>query len=138
MRSTEAIRVLLNRCASMLRKRSLDADLDEELRAHIEIAVEENLRRGMAPRAARREALRSFGGLTQYKERYRTQRGLPWFETVVQDARYALRQLRKSPGFTATVILTLALGVGAVTAVFSVVNGVLLRPYAFEESGRVI
>ena len=138
MRWTEAIRILLNRCASMLRTHRLDADLDEELRAHIEIAVEENLRRGMTPQAARREALRSFGGVTQYKERYRAQRGLPWLETVLQDARYALRQLRKSPGFTATVILTLALGVGAVTAIFSVVNGVLLRPYAFEDSGRVI
>jgi predicted permease len=134
----DLIRICLSRCAALLRKRKLDDDLDEELRSHIDFAVEENLKHGMSEPEARAAALRLFGGLTQAKERYRIQRGLPMVETLGRDVRYALRQLRKSPGFTATAILTLALGAGSVTAVFSVVNGVLLRPYAFLDSGRIV
>jgi putative ABC transport system permease protein len=136
--TTGWLRTLLSRVGSIFHNKNLDTDLDEELHAHIAMAVEENLQRGMQQHEARTTALRSFGGITQTRERYRTQRGLPFFETLVQDLRYAVRQLRKAPGFAATAILTLALGVGAVTAVFSVVDGVLLRPYDFSDSGRIV
>jgi len=134
----EWLRILLSRCAALIGRGKLDADLDEEVREHIELAVEENLRKGMTAKEARTAALREFGGTTQVKEQYRVQRGLPLVETLARDIRFGVRQLRKSPGFAVTAILTLALGVGSVTAVFTMVNGVLLRPYAFLDSGQVV
>jgi predicted permease len=132
------IRTLLSRCAALLRGKKLDADLDEELRAHIDLAVVENLRSGMSPEEARTAAFRAFGGVAQAREAYRTQRGLPWLEQITRDIRFASRGLRKSPGFTVTAILTLALGVGAVTSVFSVVDAVLLKPFAFRDPERLV
>jgi predicted permease len=134
----EPIRILLSRCAALFRRRNLDEDLDAELSSHIEFAVEENMKRGMSAREARTRALREFGGVTQTKEAYRLQQGIPFLEAVLIDVRYGLRQLRKSPAFAATAILTLALGIGGMTAVFSVVEAVLLRPLPFKDSGQLI
>ncbi len=134
----ERIRMLLSRCAALFRGRTLDEELDQELRAHIELAVEENLKRGISEAEARRAAMLEFGGITQIKEEYRIQQSLPFLQTVAMDARYGLRQLRKSPAFAATAILTLGLGIGGMTAAFSVAEAVLLRPLPFPDSDRLI
>src|SRR6202158_3500624 len=125
----ELCRTFLHRLAALFRHRHLEDDLDAELRSHIEMAVELNLRKGMSAEAARREALRSFGGVEQTKEIYRDQRGLPMIETALQDLRFGLRMLRRSPGFSILAIVCLTLGIGANAAVFSWIEGILFRPY---------
>lgn len=124
----ESIRILLSRCAALFRRRKLDAELDEELRAHLAMAMEEHVQRGMTRQQARTAVLREFGGVTQIREEYRVRRGLPWLGQIARDLRFGLRQLHRSPGFALTAILTLALGVGANTVIFSLINGLLLRP----------
>ena len=125
----EVFRTFIHRLAALFRRRHLEDDLDAELRSHLEMAVELNLRQGMSAEDARREALRGFGGVEQVKEMYRDQRGLPMIETALQDLRFGLRTLRRSPGFSILTILCLTLGIGANAAVFSWVEGILFRPY---------
>src|SRR2546426_6176572 len=125
----ESCRVFIHRLAALFRRRHLEDDLDAELRSHLEMAAELNLRKGMATEDARREALRGFGGIEQIKEIYRDQRGLPIIETTLRDLRFGFRMLRRSPGFSILAILCLTLGIGANAAVFSWVEGILFRPY---------
>jgi len=131
------IRILLSRCSAFFSRRTLDKDLDEELHTHIDLSIEENVRRGLSRDKARTAALLEFGGVTQTRERYREQRGVPWIEALGQDVRYALRQFRNSPGFAATVVITLALGIGANTAVFSLVHSILERSLPVSDPGRL-
>src|SRR3989449_8563137 len=123
------LRSIVQRLTALFRRRRLEDDLDDELRSHLEMSAEVNLRKGMSPADARREALRSFGGIEQTKEIYRDQRGLAMIETTLQDLRFGLRMLRRSPGFSLLAILCLTLGIGANAAVFSWVEGILFRPY---------
>lgn len=132
------LRAALARIAGMFSNASADDDLRVELHAHLEMEIAEHIRRGMHPDAARRQAMLNAGGLTFAAEAVRDQRGLPWVESVAADIKYAARALRHSRAFTAVVVVTLALGIGANTAIFSVVRGVLLKPLPHRDGDRLI
>ena len=132
------IRVFIHRLRGLFLKRKLEQELEEEIRAHLEMQIEDNLRQGMSPDEARYQAMRKFGGVEQVKESYRDRRSLAVVDSALRDLRYALRMLSRNPGFAAVAVLTLALGIGANTAIFSMFEGVVLAPLLYSDAERLV
>lgn len=132
------LRVLLSRIQSTFQRRRLEEEFDDEVREHLELLAQRFISRGMDPEEARHAARREFGGVTQMKETLRDRRTLPPLDVLVQDVRHAIRQLRNAKWFTASAALTLALGIGASTAIFAVLDAVVLRPLPFAQPDRLM
>jgi putative ABC transport system permease protein len=131
------LRAFLSRVRSLLRRRRIDAALDEELRAHLAMLEDDYVRAGMGPDEARRQARLRLGGIEQTKEVVRDQRGFPFVDQLAQDLRYGWRTLRRSPGYSVAALLTLGIGIGATTAIFSVADAVALRPLPYNRPDRL-
>src|SRR5262249_37716129 len=130
------MRRLIARIKAFFGAEALDRDFNQEMVAHLELMAEDYRRRGLSPEEALREARLRFGGAAQLREAHREERGVPVIDGVLQDVRYAVRTLWKSPGFFSLAVLTLALGIGVNTAVFTVYNAIVLRPLQAVEARR--
>ena len=135
MRVLDKIRLRLR---SLLRRNTVERELEDELRFHLDQLVEENIAAGMAPDRARQSAMLAIGGMTQFQEQCRDMRRVNFFDDLIRDLRYAGRSVRRSPGFAVLAVLIMALGIGANTAVFTIVNTVLLKPLAYRDPDRIV
>ena len=133
-----SLRAWLLRLAALFDKERRDRELADEMEAHLLLHIEENMRGGMSPEEARREAKIKLGGIEQTKENYRARRGLPILENFLRDLRFGARTLRKNPGFTAVAVLTLALGIGLNTSIFTILNGAALRLLPVPHADQVL
>jgi predicted permease len=133
-----AVRRFLLRLYNVLRPGRIEPDLAREVASHLALLEDDFIRRGMSPAEARVAARRTFGGLEQAKELHRDARSFVWLDDARRDLRHAMRTLRRAPGFTAAVVLTLALGIGANTAMFSVISGVVLKPLGYPDADRIV
>jgi len=132
------LRAWLGRLCGIFAGSRAERDLDNELRSHLQLHIDDNTRAGMTPEEAWRHAVIALGGVARTKDAYRDRRGVPMIESMLRDVRYGVRVLAKSPWFSIAVVLILGLGIGANTAMFSVVNAVALRPLAFPEPDRLV
>jgi hypothetical protein len=132
------VKLAWRRVIALFTSGSIDRDIDKELRLHVDLLAEEYERAGMSPESARRAALRRFGNLLHLRERGHDVRGFRMLEAVLRDAKYGVRGLLRTPVFTATAVLTLAIGIGANTAIFSIVEGFLLRPLPYPDADRLV
>jgi hypothetical protein len=135
---TRTLRRIWNRLLGSLFGQRCENDLADELEAHVGLLAEENIRRGLPPNEAYRQARLQFGSVESTKESYRDQRGLPALDTIGQDLRYALRTIRKNSSFATVAIVTLAIGIGANTTLFSIIHAVLLRPLPYPGFDRLV
>src|SRR5207249_5301651 len=132
------LRRFVKRLTSWARAERDEQRLRAEIEEHLAFQIEDNLRAGLSPDEARRQAVLKVGAVEAIKEQYRDQRGLPLVETLLQDIRHIVRRLRKSPAFTATVVVTLALGIGATTSIFTLVHAVLMKSLAVVNPGELL
>ena len=133
-----AIRQFLARLLTVFRRKRSDAGLDEEIRAHLDLLTADHVRLGMTPAAARAEARRDFGGVDLISEQYRDQRAFRWLETLLRDLRVGWRSMRRTPALTAVIVLTLGVAIGANTAIFGIVDAVLLKPLRYDGADRLV